>query len=100
MKFPKIVIISNGKNAAAMVDGIVYGRGVGKIRFKSDGATSTLDIADIDGSSYKGGDEADFLKAWERFSNDTESFKLELNLDARKILADVLQEMRDKHEED
>ena len=70
MKFPKIVIISNGKNAAAMVDGIVYGQGVGKIRFKSDGATSTLDIAVIDGSSYKGGDEADFRKAWDRFSNE------------------------------
>lgn len=70
MNFPKIVIISNGEQTAALIDGVMYGQGVGKIRFKSDGATSTIDITDIDGSSFKGRDEADFRKAWKRFSNE------------------------------
>lgn len=34
MKYPKLVIISDGKRVAALLDGIFYGKGIG--RFSMD----------------------------------------------------------------
>lgn len=70
MNFPKIVIISNGKHAAALLNGVMVGDGVSAIQFKSDGITSTLDITGIDCDRIELGSEADFLETWKRFSDE------------------------------
>lgn len=70
MKYPKIVIISNGKHTAALVDSVMYGNGVERMFFKSDGMGTTLNLSGIDCDRFECGSENDFLEMWKRFSDE------------------------------
>lgn len=61
MKFPKLVIASDGETTAALLDGKMIGRGVGKIEMVAEGAAVTLNITGIDVATCKLQSEADFI---------------------------------------
>lgn len=48
MKFPKLMIASDGRHSAVLLDGVFFGPGIGKIKFSSNGSYSRVKLLDID----------------------------------------------------
>lgn len=47
-KTPKLLIASNGKCTAVVIDGVYMGKGIRELRFEASEDSNTLDILSID----------------------------------------------------
>lgn len=52
-KYPKLMIISNGKQTAALLDGAFLGKQIPKMEFVADGDDVRLRLVDIDVDSFR-----------------------------------------------
>ena len=52
-KYPKLMIISNGKRTAALLDGAFLGKQIPKMEFVADGNDVRLRLVDIDVDSFR-----------------------------------------------
>lgn len=62
MNFPKLVIASSGEKAAILLDGKMIGQGVEGEEFRTEGATTTLNITGVDVAHFQFGGTMDFMK--------------------------------------
>lgn len=71
MRYPKIVIISDGTRAALLLDGAFYGPGVCEVSFeKKADSVPTLSIRGIDTERLLKHGVSDFEAVWAAFSRD------------------------------
>lgn len=69
--FPKLVIISDGTNVAALLDGVFFGRGIKGISFeKKETSAPMLSIDSIDTEVFNANGHAEFELAWNSFLRD------------------------------
>lgn len=52
-KYPKLMIVSNGKRTAALLDGAFLGKQIPKMEFVADGNDVRLRLVDIDVDSFR-----------------------------------------------
>ena len=52
-KYPKLMIVSNGKRTAALLDGAFLGKQIPKMEFVADGDDVRLRLVDIDVDSFR-----------------------------------------------
>lgn len=58
--YSKLMVASNGRQSAVLLDGVMIGVGVGGIRLDVKDGVSKLSITDIDVERFHAGNEADF----------------------------------------
>lgn len=67
MRFPKLVIASDGYSTGVLLDGVFLGQGIKRIEFSAEGGESTVRVLDIDikNLSKLGGEEefSEFLES-------------------------------------
>lgn len=56
----KMMIASNGRQSAVLLDGVMIGAGVGGIRLDVKAGVAELSITGIDVERFRAGNEADF----------------------------------------
>ena len=71
MKYPKLVIISDGNRVAVLLDGVFYGRGVSEVLFeKKTNSAPTLSMDGIDTELFSHCGASDFEQVWASFLRD------------------------------
>lgn len=66
----KMMIASNGRQSAVLLDGVMIGVGVGGIRLDVETGVSKLSITGIDVERFRTGNEADFERFCAGLSGD------------------------------
>ena len=70
MKTAKLMIASNGRKSAALLDGVMIGVGIDGIRLDVKEGVAELSITGIDVERFRAGTEADFERFCAGLSRD------------------------------
>lgn len=70
MKTAKLMIASNGRKSAALLDGVMIGVGIDGIRLDVKEGVAELSITGIDVERFRAGNEADFERFCAGLSRD------------------------------
>lgn len=70
MKTAKLMIASNGRKSAALLDGVMIGVGIDGIRLDVKEGVAELSITGIDVERFRAGNEADFERFCAGLSGD------------------------------
>ena len=73
MKYPKLVIISDGKRVAALLNGMFYGKGIGRFSMdatKRNAPELTLEVDKIDAGAFHGDDVSAFERFWSELTKE------------------------------
>lgn len=68
--YSKLMIASNGRQSAVLIDGVMIGVGVDGIRLDAKAGASKLSITGIDVERFHAGNEADFERFCDGLSGD------------------------------
>lgn len=71
MKYPKLVIISDGKRVAALLDGAFYGNGIKSFLFdisKKNAPELTLSLDSISVEAFRNKGILEFEQVWQAFA--------------------------------
>lgn len=109
MEFPKLVIATDGRRTAALLDGIFIGKGIMRLDFSSENEDgdmkSTIRILDLDVDSVElSTDPARFVEFMERLAEAQEQARQEyerlLNINKKAIAKSVVKDINDTMAED
>lgn len=73
MKYPKLVIISDGKRVAALLDGAFYGRGIKCFSLdvnKKNAPELTLSLDDVSIEAFQNKGILEFEQVWQAFTTE------------------------------
>lgn len=73
MKYPKLVIISDGKRVAALLDGTFYGRGIKFFSLdvsQKNAPELTLSLEDVSIEAFQNKGILEFEQVWQAFTTE------------------------------
>lgn len=68
MNIPKLIIASDGKKSAVLLNGVMFGKGVSSFSLTHDNSTPILNIEGINVEQFEAGTKEDFLSFCECIS--------------------------------